>query len=269
MTRESAKEAESGGALRAVASVGAFSRSLAARAADLIAPPVCLRCHQPLASHGELCSECWSTIRFIRPPVCDRLGLPLPFDIGGPAISAEAAADPPVFDRARSVAHHTGTMRELVHDLKFRDRDDVVDLLAGWLADAGRDLLSDADLIVPVPLGRWRLFRRQFNQAALLAQALARRTGRTYDPLSLIRTRATASQVGLTRHQRETNVRGAFAVPAKRRARIDGKSIVLVDDVMTTGATVTACTKALRNAGAGRIDVLTVAMVTGESGALD
>ncbi len=253
---------------RTLAAFGGAGTRLAAAAADVIAPPVCLHCHQPAASHGALCAPCWSTIRFIRPPVCDRLGIPLPYDIGGPALSAEAVADPPVFDRARSVAHHTGAVRELVHDLKFRDRDDVVDLLANWMADAGRDLIAVAEVIVPVPLGRWRLLRRTFNQSALLAQALARRAGMTYDPLSLVRTRATASQVGLTRLQREDNVRGAFAVPEKRRSRIDGKSVLLIDDVMTTGATVSACTRALRNAGAERVDVLTVAVVTGDTNLL-
>jgi ComF family protein len=173
-------------------------------------------------------------------------------------------ADPPVYDRARAVAHYSGLMRRLIYDLKFHDRDDLTVLLGGWLTEAGKDLLADADLIVPVPLSRTRLLRRRFNQAARLGDEISTRTGIAIDPLSLVRVRATASQVGLSRSEREENVRGAFAVREARRDRIDGRRIVLVDDVITTGATVAAATRALRRAGAERIDVLALALATGE-----
>ncbi len=234
------------------------------RLSDLVVPPLCHGCHEPMTGHNTLCAICWGGIDFIRAPLCDRLGIPMPFDTGGPMVSAAAVADPPVFDRARAVAHHTGTMRTLIHDLKFHDRDDLVRLLSGWLVETGHELHRDADVIVPVPLGRLRLIKRRFNQAALLARAISGRTGIPYDPLSLVRTRRTTSQVGLTRLQRADNVRGAFAVPPTRRGRIEDRKVLLVDDVMTTGATAAACAKALRNAGAERIDVLTLALVTNQ-----
>jgi ComF family protein len=231
---------------------------------DLILPPVCLSCRVPITSHGALCAGCWNGIDFIQPPVCDRLGIPLPFATGEVSLSAAAMAAPPVYDRARAVAHYSGLMRRLIHDLKFHDRDDLTVLLGGWLMGAGKELLADADLIVPVPLSRTRLLRRRFNQAARLGSEVSARTGVPMDALSLVRVRAIASQVGLSRSERQENVRGAFAVREMRRDRIDGRRIVLLDDVVTTGATAAAATRALRRAGADRIDVLALALATGE-----
>jgi ComF family protein len=217
-----------------------------------------------MTAHDTLCAACWSGIDFIRPPVCDRLGVPLPFATGEVSLSAAAIARPPVYDRTRVAAHYSGLMRRLIHDLKFHDRDDLTVLLGAWLSEAGSELLRDADLIVPVPLSRSRLLRRRFNQAARLGGEIRRRTGIPLDALSLVRVRATVSQVGLSRSEREENVRGAFAVREERRDRIDGRRIVLVDDVITTGATVSAATRALRRAGAASVSVLALAMATGE-----
>ncbi len=231
---------------------------------DLILPPVCLSCREPMTAHDTLCATCWSGIDFIRPPICDKLGIPLPFATGEVSLSAAAMADPPVYDRARAAAHYSGIMRRLIHDLKFHDRDDLVGLMGTWLMDAGRDVLAQSDLIVPVPLSRSRLLRRRFNQSARLSGDIARKSGLPMDALSLIRMRSTASQLGLSRSDREANVRGAFAVRENRRDRIDGRRIVLIDDVLTTGATVCAATRALRRAGADSVAVLTLALVTGD-----
>jgi ComF family protein len=248
--------------------IWAFASAAARRAlrgaADTLMPPLCLSCNAPLASYDALCAPCWQRVDFIRPPVCDRLGVPLPFDIGETAVSAAAAANPPVYDRARAVAHYTGVMRKLIHDLKYHDRHDAWRLMARWMAEAGRDLVADAEVVVPVPLSRLRLLQRRFNQAAILAGALARATGKPHEPLALVRTRRTRQQVGMTRAQRQLNVRGAFAVPAARRASIAGRAVLLVDDVITTGATAEAAARALRAAGARRVDVLALALVTGE-----
>lgn len=242
-------------------SVGGL-RHAAGAIADLIVPPLCLACHGPLGSHDSLCPKCWAAIDFIRPPLCDRLGLPLPYDTGGTMISAAAAADPPDWDRARAVARFDGVMRTLVHDLKFRDRHDATRLFGRWLVEAGAVLLEGADLIVPVPLTRGRLLSRRFNQSAILALEVARLTGIAADPLALIRTRRTAPQVGLTRQQRRDNVAGAFAVLHGRHAHISNANIVLIDDVITTGATAGACARALKKASAARVDVLSLALVT-------
>jgi ComF family protein len=234
-------------------------------AADLIMPPVCLYCRKPLAEHDCLCGTCWREVRFIRPPLCDRLGIPLPFDVGSPSISAAAAANPPDYDRARAVAHFDGVVRDLIHQLKYADSHIARRLFGRWLLEAGAELLADAELIVPVPLDRWRLIKRRFNQAAVLSRELNRLTGVAWDPLALMRTRRTVSQVGLTHDQRRRNVQGAFAVAAGRGSAIEGRSILLIDDVITTGATVGACARALRQAGAARVDVLALALVTADS----
>ena len=237
-------------------------RSAAAVVADLVVPPLCLACHRPVSSHDAICARCWSDIDFIRAPLCDRLGIPLPFDIGGTMISAAAAADPPDYERARAVARFDGVMRELVHDFKFRDRHDARRLFGRWLAEAGAALLADADIVVPVPLSRARLATRRFNQAAMLAQEVARLTRRRYEPLALQRIKRTQSQVGLSRQQRRDNVAGAFAVAEAAKPDLAGAKVVLLDDVITTGATARACARVLKRAGAARVDVLALAMVT-------
>lgn len=242
----------------------ALGAALAA-CADLIMPPCCPVCRARVGAHHLLCAACWREVSFIRPPLCDVLGIPLPFDTGGRMVSAAAVAHPPAYDRARAVAHYSGAMRTLVHQLKYGDRHDARTLLGRWLADAGRELLPGADVIVPVPLSRWRLLQRQFNQAAILAGELSRQTGVPADPLLLARIRSTRSQVGMTADQRRRNVAGAFKVPSRRRAGPAGRNVLLVDDVVTTGATVGACARALRRAGAQRVDVLALALATSEA----
>lgn len=237
-------------------------RSAARMLADVIMPPLCLSCHERIASHDALCPSCWSRVDFIRAPLCDRLGIPMPFDAGGTTVSAAAAANPPSYHRARAVARFDGVMRELIHEMKFSDRHDARRLFSRWLCDAGADLLADAHVAIPVPLSRARLVSRRFNQAAILAQDVARRCGLAYAPMALQRTRRTRSQVGLTRAQRQENVAGAFGVNLAEAAKVAGRNIILFDDVITTGATADACARVLRRAGAGRIDVLALAIVT-------
>jgi ComF family protein len=242
----------------------ALSRGLSA-CADVIVPPCCVACRTPLGSHHLLCAVCWREVRFIRPPLCDVMGIPLPFDTGERMVSAAALATPPAYDRARAVAHFSGSMRTLIHQFKYADRHDGRALFGRWLGEAGRELLTGADVIVPVPLTRWRLLSRRFNQAAILAEELSRQTGLAAEPLLLQRTRFTKTQVGLTHDQRRRNVAGAFNVASGRRHRLIGRNVLLIDDVITTGATAEACARALRRAGAARVDVLVLARVTGEA----
>jgi ComF family protein len=199
----------------------------------------------------------------VRAPVCDVLGIPLPFDAGEGAVSAAAVAEPPDYDKARAVAGFSGSMRELVHHLKYGDRHEPRVLLGRWMTDAAVDLLPGIDVIVPVPLARWRLFRRHFNQAALLAGEIGRRTHVPVAPLALVRHRATPSQVGLTRAERRRNVAGAFSISPRRRTEVRDRNVLLVDDVITTGATVGACARVLKRAGAKRVDVIALALATG------
>ena len=228
---------------------------------DLVLPPVCMACGAPVATPHGLCAGCWSRLRPIERPHCERLGIPFGYDIGEGALSAEAIAAPPVFDRARAAVLYEDVAREIVHGFKYRDRTELAALVGGLTARAGRDLTADADVIVPMPLHRWRLWTRKFNQAALIAAEVGRLSGVPVDRAALVRVRRTRPQVGLGDRERAENVRGAFRVAAAHRAAIEGRKVVLVDDVLTTGATASAATRALRRAGAVRVDVLTFARV--------
>ena len=246
-------------------SIAAGLGRLARATVDLIVPPLCLNCRTPLGSHDAICAACWRQIRFIRAPLCDRLGIPLPYDTGGPSVSAAALADPPDWDRARAVALFGPVTRDLIHAFKYADRHDARRLFGRWLAVAGADLFTDADMLVPVPLHRWRLIGRKFNQAQLLAGEVARLVPVPVDPFVISRVKATPSQVGLSEAERRGNLSGAFQVAVGAKPRVEGARIVLIDDVITTGSTAAACARVLRRAGAERIDVLALALVTDHS----
>ena len=235
-------------------------RAFSSYALDVFLPPVCLGCEARLDAHDALCPACWRTIDFIRPPLCDRLGIPMPYDTGGTMISAAAVAAPPDYDRARAVARYDGLMRDLIHDFKFRDTHDARTLFGRWMSEAGRDLITGCDVLVPVPLARWRLLTRRFNQSQILAREVAWQTGKPAAPFSLVRVRTTKSQIGLSRTERRRNVAGAFAVPQAQLASIAGKAVLLIDDVITTGATASSAAKTLKKAGAARVDVLALAL---------
>ncbi len=239
---------------------GALALRVAHAALDTLYPPTCLACRAATDRHGALCPRCWGAMRFIERPFCERLGTPFEHDLGQGLISPQAMADPPAFSRARAVARfEDGPARTLVHRLKYSDRAELAQPIARWMARAGADLLTDADLLAPVPLHALRLWRRRFNQAAALTMEISRQTGKPSDLAALRRVKATRSQVGLSRAQRAENVQGAFRV--SEGAAVRGLNVVLVDDVLTSGATANAASRALLRAGAKRVDVLVFARV--------
>lgn len=249
----------------AIGVAGRLVRAAGGGIADLVLPPACPVCRARLGSSGGLCADCWQGVRFLERPWCERLGTPLPIDLGPGILSAPAVADPPVFAHARSAVSYEGPVPDLVHALKYADRTDLAPMLGAWMARVAHELITDADMLVPVPLHWRRLAGRRFNQAALLAHEVGRLTGLPVATRLLVRTRRTPQQVGLGRDERERNMRGAFLVPADRKAALAGRRPILVDDVLTTGATLEAATRALLAAGATAVDVLTLARVVAPS----
>jgi ComF family protein len=243
---------------RAALALG-YLAGMAGRATDFLFPPACPGCGRMLARHSALCPACWRDIAFIERPYCEVLGVPFSHDLGAGILSAEAIANPPDFDRLRSVCAFNGTARNLVHALKYRDRTELAPMLALWMARAGSEILGDCDAIVPVPLHSFRLMSRKFNQAAELALPLSRLVEKPMLATTIRRKRNTKHQVGLGRTGRDENVRGAFEVTPRGKTELFGKKIVVVDDVYTTGATVSAVARAARRAGASEIAVLTFA----------
>jgi ComF family protein len=239
----------------------AASRAAWTKLVDFIVPPKCLACRAELSQGASICAGCWQRLHFIEAPVCDILGTPFPYDPGPGAVSPAAIAEPPPWDRARAAVAYDEASRGLVHALKYADRFEAGIFMSAQMARAGHALLADAELLLPVPLHRWRLWRRRFNQAAFLAARLAAAAGKPLECDVLRRVKSSRSQVGLKAEERRRNVAKIFSVTPEGMVKIAGRRVLLIDDVMTTGATAASCTKALKKAGAARVDVLTYALV--------
>jgi ComF family protein len=194
-------------------------------------------------------------------PFCPRLGIPFIYDPGPGLLSMEAIANPPAYQRARAAVRYDNVARTLVHALKYQDRTDLAPAMGRWMARAGRELLGEADVLIPVPLHWRRGWSRRYNQSGALARVIERQSGIKVAAETLRRVRPTQQQIGLTRSQRASNVQGAFKVAAHKQSEIQGRRVILVDDVLTTGVTVDACARALLRAKAASVDVLVFARV--------
>ena len=245
---------------------GRARRRIAAALANALLPPRCLRCRVPLVRDDGLCPACWDDIEFIAPPHCAACGLPFAYDLGAEVLCAACVAEPPAFRRARAVFRYDEASRKLLLDYKHGDRTESAPAFASWMARAGRELLGEAEFVAPVPLHPQRLFQRRYNQAGLLAHALARSSGVPYAPDLLMRRRHTPPQGRLSRAARQRNLAGAFAVMPRWSDRLTGRRVLLVDDVMTTGATAEATARVLLRAGATAVDVLVLARAVRSDG---
>src|SRR5438046_4486631 len=235
-------------------------RHAAKFALDIALPTLCVACREPVDGEG-VCAECWSKLSFIEPPYCPRLGIPFVYDPGPDLLSMEAIASPPAYQRARAAVRYDEVARTLVHALKYQDRTDLAPAMGRWMARAGGELLEDADALVPVPLHWRRGWSRRYNQSGALARVIERQSGVKVVSEALRRVRPTQQQIGLSRAQRASNVQGAFKVAPDRQSEIQGRRVVLIDDVLTSGATVDACARALLRAKAASVDVLVFARV--------
>lgn len=229
--------------------------------ADLIWPPVSPLSNEEVNTVGELSPADWNTLQLLGDPVCDLCGVPFPYPVGQGAHCAPCIAKPPRFSRARSAFVYDEHSRSLVLQLKYGGRTDTLKVFGRWMSQAGRDLLRDADGLMPVPLHPSRMRQRRFNQSQLLARALSEHTGLPVFPHALRRTRRTPTQEGKSAKARHRNVSGAFRLEPKYRDQIAGQRLVLIDDVYTTGATLNACTRTLERGGAADVMAITLARV--------
>src|SRR6202161_3687630 len=244
----------------ALSAVQAAWKHTARIALDIALPTLCVSCREPVSGEG-VCATCWSKLPFTAPPYCPRLGIPFVYDPGPDLLSMEAIANPPAYRRARAAVRYDDVARTLVHALKYQDRTDLAPAMGRWMARAGRELLEEADVLVPVPLHGKRGWSRRYNQSGALARVIEQQTGVKLSSEALRRVRPTQQQIGLSRKDRASNVQGAFKIAADRQSLIHGRRVILIDDVLTSGATVDACARALLRARAASVDVLVFARV--------
>lgn len=228
---------------------------------NLLVPSTCLTCDRFVDKQGGCCPQCWSKLQFVTVPFCPVMGTPFPIDMGEGFLSVDAIVNPPPFSRLRTVLLYDELARKLVSSIKYSDRADLLRWVANWMNVSGKEVIETADCVVPVPLHPSRLRQRRFNQAGELSRRIARLNDLDFAPELLIRIKPTRQQVGLNEKERARNVSGAFVVPEEMKIKLKGKTVLLIDDVYTTGATVKAATRALKRGGVKEVNVLVFAKV--------
>lgn len=231
------------------------------RMLDAVLPPRCLACGTIVEAAHALCASCWPRVRFLTEPLCVSCGMPFEFEVADGSVCAACAGTGRPWAQARAAIAYDDGSRALILAFKNGDRTDAARTFAPWMAVAGRRLLADADLLVPVPVHWTRLFARKYNQAALLAQAVGRLAGRAVAVDLLQRAKRTRKLGTSGPRERAETVRAAFRIAERRRRELVGRRVLLIDDVFTTGSTVAACARTLVRAGAAAVDVLTLARV--------
>ena len=226
---------------------------------NTIFPSRCLSCHELISEHGALCIKCWKSINFISTPICYKCGVPFEYNIGEQALCGRCMVQKPIYTEARAIFKYDENSKQQILALKYFDKTQLAPVFAKWLARISHDYKDKAHFIIPVPLHYFRLVYRRYNQASLLAKFLAKHIEIPIFYDALVRVKKTPTQYGLTRKQRDENMRGAFKVKPKHYQQLKGKSVILVDDVLTTGATLDACSRALHDAGVVDIFVVTLA----------
>lgn len=227
-----------------------------------IYPPRCLGCGDTVDSDFGLCGVCWGQTEFIGGSSCDSCGTPLPGDVHGETVHCDTCIRAPKpWAHGRAALAYGGMGRKLVLQLKHGDRQEIARPAAAWMRMSVQSLLTEKTLIAPVPLHWLRLAKRRYNQSALIAKQLAEMTGCDWCADLLERPRRTLSLDGKTRAERAEILSGAIRIHPRRKHRIVGRSVLLVDDVMTTGATLAACTEACIAAGADQVSVSVLARV--------
>ncbi|UTO28767.1 ComF family protein [Bartonella harrusi] len=234
----------------------------------ILYPPICPGCKRSVSAYGTICSECWKGLQFITKPYCPVMGIPFVCDMGEGFLSGEALKSPLPFSRVRSAIVHKGVAQALVTRLKYSDHIELASFMANWMISAGREIINDCDVIISIPLHFRRFLKRRYNQSAELARYIAMAQKKVFKPGWLVRCRHTRPQVNLSARERKINVLNAFEVPHKVKKYLKGRSILLIDDVFTTGATVTAAAVTLKRAGARQVDVLTFSRVLKEASIL-
>ena len=238
-------------------------------ALDMLFPPSCLTCDAPVIDSDGLCSDCWGKLRFISKPYCPTLGIPFAADLGANVLSAQAIANPPTFARARSAVIYDDLARQIISQFKYGDRLEFAKFCARQMVLAGCDYWGEPCVLVPVPLHWRRRLTRRYNQSQLLGDQLGALTGFKVHNDWVSRKRFTRRQVGLSSNDREDNVRGAFSVTDQFLEQYEGQRIVIIDDVVTTGATIEAIARSFRIKFRAKIDVLSFArVVMGPIGAI-